>query len=269
MLFLLSPKLLANIHNFSSLCNFINYKLRLIIKETKHMNTMKQFIFMMTTAMILCTTAFAQKNSSPREKSNDTIQMIKTGDTQTSSDSIAGVGQSKTLHFNTNGYDNYGNENNNNDMTTENMAMLVHILGIICGCSVPILLVFFIFYFRYKNRKKRYETIGKAIAAGQPIPEELLDNNKVTKASSASQGIMEVFIGIGIFVFLWAISGNFQVGAIGLLVMFIGIGQWIVANNEKRNNENKKNDPGHNKSANKKQNKEINDEKEAENKITD
>ena len=52
--------------------------------------------------------------------------------------------------------------------------------------------------------------------------------------------IVGAFTGIGLFIFLWAITGEFGIGAIGLLVMFMGLGQWLIGYKQHAN-ENTKN----------------------------
>ena len=42
-----------------------------------------------------------------------------------------------------------------------------------------------------------------------------------------TKGIKNIFIGIGLFIFLWAITENFGVGCVGLLMMFTGFGQLV------------------------------------------
>ena len=69
-----------------------------------------------------------------------------------------------------------------------------------------------------------------ALAAGQPLPAEFIRENKTV--DSRSQGIKNTFTGIGLFIFLWAITGEFGIGAIGLLVTFMGIGQWIIGSKQ-------------------------------------
>ena len=98
---------------------------------------------------------------------------------------------------------------------------------------------------------------GGILAAGQPLPAEFIRENKTV--DSRSQGIKNTFTGIGLFIFLWAITGEFGIGAIGLLVTFMGIGQWIIGSkqqaqgtdalrtytthkDEKKNQDNVKND---------------------------
>ena len=123
-------------------------------------------------------------------------------------------------------------------------GILVAIIAIIGVFGLPIFILFFIFFFRYKNRKARYRLAEQALAAGQPLPEGLIKENQPT--NQRSQGIKNTFTGIGLFVFLWAITDEFGIGAIGLLIMFMGIGQWLGFQREKKNSdyitENKKNE---------------------------
>ena len=45
--------------------------------------------------------------------------------------------------------------------------------------------------------------------------------------------------GIGLFIFLWAITGEFGLGCIGLLVMFTGFGQLVIFYSQQKKNEEK------------------------------
>ena len=105
-------------------------------------------------------------------------------------------------------------------------GILVAIISIIAIFGMPVFIIFVVFFFRYKNRKARYRLAEQALAAGQPLPEEFIRENKST--DQRTQGIKNTFTGIGLFIFLWAITGEFGIGAIGLLVMFMGLGQWLI-----------------------------------------
>lgn len=105
-------------------------------------------------------------------------------------------------------------------------GILIAIISIIAAFGMPVFIIFVVFFFRYKNRKARYRLAEQALAAGQPLPEEFIRENKST--GQRTQGIKNTFTGIGLFIFLWAITGEFGIGAIGLLVMFMGIGQWLI-----------------------------------------
>ena len=111
-------------------------------------------------------------------------------------------------------------------------GILVAIISIIAIFGMPVFIIFVVFFFRYKNRKARYRLAEQAIAAGQPLPENFIRENR--PADQRSQGIKNTFTGIGLFIFLWAITGEFGIGAIGLLIMFMGIGQWIIGSKQQK-----------------------------------
>lgn len=119
---------------------------------------------------------------------------------------------------------------------TLNGGILISLIGVIAVFGMPILIVFIAFYFRYKNQKARYKLAEQALAAGQPLPEGFIKDIRVQ--DQRSQGIKNTFTGIGLFIFLWAITGKLGIGCIGLLVMFIGIGQWLIGINKENNNKN-------------------------------
>lgn len=114
-------------------------------------------------------------------------------------------------------------------------GLLIPIIAIISVFGSPVLILFIVFFFRYKNRKARYRLAEQALATGQPLPADFIRENK--PADPCSQGIKNIFTGIGLFIFLWAITGEFGIGTIGLLVAFMGIGQWIIGNKQKQNSE--------------------------------
>lgn len=111
-------------------------------------------------------------------------------------------------------------------------GIVVAIVSIVFIFGMPIFILAIIFFFRYKNRKARYRLAEQALAAGQPLPTDFLRENRPT--DQRSQGIKNTFTGIGLFIFLWAITGELGIGSIGLLVMFMGIGQWIIGNKQEQ-----------------------------------
>ena len=90
----------------------------------------------------------------------------------------------------------------------------------------PVVVVFIVFFFRYKNRKAKYRLVEQALVSGQPLPEHLFKDTE--SIDTRSKGIKNVFAGIGLFIFLWAITGEFGLGCIGLLIMFTGFGQVVI-----------------------------------------
>ena len=104
---------------------------------------------------------------------------------------------------------------------------------------LPLLIIVTIIYFVNKNRKERYKLAQMAIQNGQPIPDEILkDNDGNFLTSEYQSGIRQMFVGVGLAIFLGIILGELGIG-IGALVFFIGLGKWFVA----RQSRNTGNDP--------------------------
>ncbi|WP_277122867.1 DUF6249 domain-containing protein [Bacteroides ndongoniae] len=103
---------------------------------------------------------------------------------------------------------------------------VIAMTAIIFVFGLPALLIFIIFYFRYKNRKAKYRLAEQALASGQQLPPDFF--KEVENRDLRSRGIKNIFLGIGLFIFLWALTGEFGLGCIGLLIMFTGFGQVVI-----------------------------------------
>ena len=186
---------------------------------------MKQFIMVLFAVLSLCTSIYAQDFLI-----NSTTTALNAAKNNISTQTL--------LIQNSNGNISLPFELNDvlNDVIEK--GIIVSIISTIVVFACPVFILFIIFFFRYKNRKARYHLAEQALAAGQPLPDNLIKEKKTT--DQQTQGIRNTFTGIGIFIFLWALTGKFSIGAIGLLVMFMGIGQWITGyKQQKKNSENK------------------------------
>ena len=112
------------------------------------------------------------------------------------------------------------------DLGTHASQTIIAVTAIVFVFGLPLFIVFTIFFFRYKNRKAQYRLAEQALASGQPLPEKLFKEMRTTDIRS--KGISNIFSGIGLFIFLWAITNEFGLGCIGLLVMFTGFGQLVI-----------------------------------------
>ena len=128
---------------------------------------------------------------------------------------------------------------------TINDGVGIAIISIILIFGLPFFVIFIAFYFKYKNRRAKYKLIEQALASGQPLPENFLKevgNDTTTR----NKGITNIFTGLGLFIFLWAITGEFSIGSIGLLVMCIRVGQAVIYYlHEPRNNKRNDNSSGY------------------------
>lgn len=120
-------------------------------------------------------------------------------------------------------------------------ATTISVVAIVSVFGLPVIIVFIAFYFRYKDKKAKYKLAEQALAAGQPIPEEFF-RGKNDSNSTLQKGITNIFTGIGLFIFLWAITTQFSIGCIGLLIMFMGFGQVVIHYTNEKKQETKKQD---------------------------
>ena len=189
---------------------------------------MKRIIFVLMASMALCSLTLAQNktiaakdsvgktkvtvtqndNSADEENSDATSAAEYTDTPDTSS--------SNTMSFN----DDFPFQ------TKTNGKGLIPIIAIVMGIGLPMFIVFIAFYFRYKNKKAQYRLVEQALAAGQPIPESMFKQN--LDSDIRVKGIKNTFLGLGLFIFLWALTDEFGLGCIGLLIMFTGLGQLVI-----------------------------------------
>lgn len=217
---------------------------------------MKQILIALLLAFTTSTVINAQKQSSIEKDSTENAKVTLSKKTDTKADesntTVTVIGVDTTDMDTTAGKDansvsssgsSHGKvgftfESDDNDLPFGNLSdtisggILISIIAIVAVFGLPVFILFVIFFFRYKNRKARYRLAEQAIAAGQPLPENFIRENR--PADQRSQGIKNTFTGIGLFIFLWAITGEFGIGAIGLLIMFMGIGQWIIGSKQQK-----------------------------------
>lgn len=112
------------------------------------------------------------------------------------------------------------------DLGEHTSETIIALTAIILSLGLPALLIFIIFYFRYKNRKAKYRLAEQALASGQQLPPDFF--KEVEFKDLRSRGIKNIFLGIGLFIFLWALTEEFGLGCIGLLIMFTGFGQVVI-----------------------------------------
>ena len=103
-------------------------------------------------------------------------------------------------------------------------------LSIIMVFGLPIFIVTLVLYFGYKNKQAKYRLASEALAAGKEIPENLFKgNHRKENDNTLRKGIKNVFLGIGLGVFLWVLTSEEGIAAIGFLIFCIGLGQVVTA----------------------------------------
>ena len=184
---------------------------------------MKRIIIALMVAVTFCSLAMAQNPTITQDNKNSSDSTIVTEYTDIVDSSTVDTDyQSSSFDF--------GNEFPFNiDKGAINGGILTGLVVIILIFGFPFFIVFIAFYFRYKNRKAKYRLMEQALATAT-LPEGIF---KALCRRTTVRKVSRTFrTGIGLFIFLWAITDEFSIGCIGLLVMFTGIGQWIISRNQ-------------------------------------
>lgn len=159
-----------------------------------------------TTVMVSTSSADSASTDSVANKDEDTFKSLKGGESE-----------SEGEHF---------------DFPFGKDSAIIPIVSIIAVFGMPVLIVLIVSIVNYKNRKAQYRLAEKALENGKDIPEGLFTKTKETDIRS--KGIKNIFVGIGLGIFLWALTGEFGLGCIGFMIMFFGIGQWLIAQSNKK-----------------------------------
>lgn len=231
------------------------------------MNMKKILLCTMLLLAILCGTSAVWGAKHKQQVKVENAQKDATADDTTNSSEPAFVDSvdqaSSNVNSDDDNDDNFGDEISR--CFTGDKAMsyvfLIPIIGTISGCLLIAVILFLVFYFRYKNRQAKYRLAEKALEAGKPLPEDVFVHEQPVSSQSKrsytpyyttverDKGIRTTFLGLGLFIFLWALTTSFGVACIGLLVMFIGIGHWVSAVEHKKDAEMMNNLNGANKQA--------------------
>lgn len=121
-------------------------------------------------------------------------------------------------------------------------GMVIAVVAIVVIFLVaPVLILLLIFYFVNKNRKQKMKLAQMAMEKGQPIPENLLNNQPDELGDEYQKGMRQCFVGVGLMIFLWYAAGSIGFG-IGALVFCIGLGKVFAAKSVGRKNQDINND---------------------------
>lgn len=109
-----------------------------------------------------------------------------------------------------------------------NESLLIPIFGIL----LPVLIVFVVFFYESKNKKNKYNAlieVSKNMKDSDEV-KDLLNSFRQGKKSNTDYrktGLVTIFTGVGLAAFDYYGLKTDIVFGVGLLVMFIGVGQMI------------------------------------------
>lgn len=114
------------------------------------------------------------------------------------------------------------------DRMADVKTLVAGTIFIILVCLLPFVFLVIVAILFYKNRKKRYEVMAKAIESGQPIPEPLVKTTGQSDEYLWRKGIKNLFLGLGIAATFAYIDMNIFC-SVGLLLLFYGLGQMAIS----------------------------------------
>ena len=129
------------------------------------------------------------------------------------------------------------------DFDTNGFGGMIFVLCVLLIIFVlsPLVIFGLLLYFIFRNRRQKMKLAQMAMQNGQPIPDQLLKEQNPDDSVTYQSGMRQVFLGVGLMVFLGIIIGKLGLG-IGALVFFIGLGKVVISrkslNNQNLNNQN-------------------------------
>lgn len=102
------------------------------------------------------------------------------------------------------------------------LALLIPIIAIVMGCSIPIVIVGLALYFRHRKNKMLHETVRTMVDKGVPIPPEMFksDENASPFAGGTKcprndfrKGLILLGVGLGVVILA---------GKVGYIILFLG-----------------------------------------------
>ena len=107
----------------------------------------------------------------------------------------------------------------------------IPIFGIVFTFLTPVLILFIIFLYKTKQEKFKNEVLKAAIEQGRELPPDFFKRQEKSKESLLRTSLFFLAFGIGLgifFYFFFAPQGEgWKFASIGLIFIFVGIGQLI------------------------------------------
>ncbi len=122
----------------------------------------------------------------------------------------------------------------NGEDIKQSLAVMIPIIAIVMGCSIPIVIVGLQLYFRHRKNIVLHETVRTMVEKGVPIPPEIFQRTEhvFMERGSAKRprndlrnGLMLIGIGIGIVILA---------GRAGYIMLFMGVAFVVASFFEKK-----------------------------------
>lgn len=203
---------------------------------------MKKVIFTLLATLALTTAYGKNRVETERDSMGNIQRIIELHDTTINGKSVTDTLSITTYHGASTGV--YNHDDDDFDGSTDlgeiiegqmdtalnglKSVMLIGVIAVIGIFALPAIIIFIVLYYQNRKRKERYQLIEKAIEAGQPLPKEFVKETKAEDDSMRVKGIKNVFLGLGLAIFFYAMTDVLFLACIGLMIMLNGIGQLVI-----------------------------------------
>ena len=115
------------------------------------------------------------------------------------------------------------------------LALMIPIIAIVMGCSIPMVIVGLLLYFRHRKNKMLHETVRTMVDKGVPIPPEMfksagndsMEEGRTNRPrNDLRTGLILTCLGVGIVLFI---------GKPGWIILFLGVAFLLIASFDKKN----------------------------------
>jgi len=113
-------------------------------------------------------------------------------------------------------------------------ALVVPVVAIVATFATPVLIIFFVLYFKYRRRQETLAIVREYLNKGLPVPPQLLEDGGKGYAAGAdspkrrksdlTRGFQLTFIGLGVTLALFVDDPHDTTWGWGLIPMIMGIG---------------------------------------------
>lgn len=115
------------------------------------------------------------------------------------------------------------------------LALLIPIVGIVMGCSIPIVIVGLVFYYQHRKNQMLHETVRAMVEKGVPVPPEMFkhaggDNRVKRPRNDLRTGLLLIGLGVGTAIFM-----NNKAGFVVLLLGLAFLAASFLEKNNKNN----------------------------------
>ncbi len=105
---------------------------------------------------------------------------------------------------------------------------LIAFTAIMMSLGMPILILLLVLIYSHRRRKQKLELVKTFLDANRDVPENILTEFDGDSNTHLSSGIKIVGLGLGIILAVYLLTGSYELAALGLIPLFIGLSRLIL-----------------------------------------